>query len=107
MNRERERLAEWLAQMELFLHNHLKLKIHPEKVEIKTIASGVDFLGWVNFPHHRTLRTVTKKRMLKRLSGAGDKSLQSYLGLLKHGDTQKLSKQIDGLVINNDIPSHN
>ena len=73
----------------------LKLQLHPDKVFIKTFASGVDFLGWVHFPNHRVLRTASKRRMLRRLcESAGQEgegaAQQSYLGLLLHGNTQKL-----------------
>ncbi|MCR4279304.1 MAG: reverse transcriptase/maturase family protein [Candidatus Zambryskibacteria bacterium] len=78
-----------------FLGNKLKLELHPDKVFIKTYASGVDFLGWVHFPDHRVLRTVTKRRMFKNLSkNFSEESRASYLGLLKHGNTQKLRKKI-------------
>ncbi|HPA25587.1 MAG TPA: reverse transcriptase/maturase family protein [bacterium] len=74
-----------------FLKNYLKLSLHPDKVFVKTIASGMDFLGWANFPHHRVLRTASKKRMLKNLK---EKSLTSYSGLLSYGDTYKLQQKI-------------
>lgn len=52
---------------------------------------------WVHFPKHRVLRTSTKKRMLKKLSeNSKEESKQSYLGMLKHGDTYKLQKKISG-----------
>ena len=77
--------------MQEFLYEKLKLKLHPDKVFIKTLSSGVDFLGWVNFPNHRVLRTVTKKRMLKRLQEINSlETVSSYLGLLKHGNTYKI-----------------
>jgi hypothetical protein len=47
--------------MKEFLGNNLKLNMHQNKVFIKTIYSGVDFLGWVHFSKHRVLRTSTKK----------------------------------------------
>src|SRR5690606_31002055 len=50
-----------------FLENKLRLELHPDKVFIKSIASGVDFLGWVNFPDHRVIRTVTKNRAIKSI----------------------------------------
>jgi len=53
-----------------FLQQELKLVLHPQKVFIKTLSSGVDFLGWVNFPDHRTLRTTTKRRMAKRIKAS-------------------------------------
>ncbi len=74
-----------------FLLEILKLEVHPNKIFIKTLASGIDFLGWVNFEDHRVLRTKTKKRMLIRLKQSPKKEvLISYLGLLKHGNTRKL-----------------
>jgi len=49
-----------------FLENNLQLVLHPDKVFIKTYASGVDFLGWVHFSHHRVLRKTTERRIFKR-----------------------------------------
>ena len=78
-----------------FLLQELKLELHPNKVTIKTLSSGVDFLGWVNFPDHRVLRTTTKRRMLKRMKNHPTReTINSYLGLLKHGNTYKLRSKI-------------
>ena len=69
-----------------FLEQKLKLSLHPDKVFIKTLSSGIDFLGWVHFPHHRVLRIVTKRRMFKNLSTCEVDKLPvvktSYLGFL-------------------------
>ena len=87
----RYELEEILADIKLFLLEKLKLELHLDKVFIKTVASGVGFLGWVRFPNHRVLRTTTKRRMFKNLSKKPTKeSLASYLGLLKHGNTHKI-----------------
>jgi len=74
----------------------LQLDIHLKKVSITTLASGADFLGWIHFPQHRALRTVTKKRMLRNLKNRDfqKESINSYLGMLKHGNAYKLTKQI-------------
>lgn len=78
-----------------FLSDRLKLELHADKVFIKTLASGVDFLGWVHFPDHRILRTTTKRRMFRRLKGSTtSETLNSYLGLIKHGNTNKLKEII-------------
>ncbi len=89
-------LENYLKDINIFLETKLKLQLHPKKVSITTLASGVDFLGWVHFPKHRTLRTVTKRRMFKKLSQKeyADESVQSYLGMLKHGDGHKLKQEI-------------
>lgn len=88
-------LEKLLEKMKEFLKCKLKLVMHPDKVYIKTIASGVDFLGWVSFPKHRILRTSTKKRMLKNLDkNPKEETKQSYLGMLKHGNAHEISIQI-------------
>jgi len=77
-----------------FLKQRLRLTLHPQKVFIKTLASGVDFLGWVNFPDHRVLRTTTKRRMIKRiLENPTEATTNSYAGLLSHGNAHKLFEQ--------------
>lgn len=82
-----------------FLENRLKLTLHPNKVFIKTIYSGLDFLGWVNFPKHRVLRTSTKRKMLRNLKDEPAKGTKSsYLGMLSHGNAYKLKS----LYIQND-----
>jgi len=85
-----------------FLSIKLKLTLHPDKVFIKTLASGMDFLGWVNFPFCRVLRTATKKRMFRgiKLKKGNKKTIQSYLGLLSHGNAKKLAQKIVKIAYN-------
>ena len=89
---DRLELTKTLSYMIVFLRDTLKLEMHPNKVFISTIASGIDFLGWVHFPEHRVLRTATKKRMFRRIEETKGKkeTVVSYLGLLSHGNTEKL-----------------
>jgi hypothetical protein len=92
-------LEELLPKMEKFLNERLKLKLHENKVYIKTYASGVDFLGWSHFPYHRQIRTATKRKIVRKLKGyPKPETINSYRGLLGHGDTYKLQK-IVGLQI--------
>ncbi len=96
LSRDRVWLETILPQVRDFLWNELRLTLHPKKVSIRTVSSGVDFLGWVHFPDHRVLRTVTKRRMLRRTEGLEEENLsvQSYLGLLSHGNAKKLVKEV-------------
>ena len=88
-------LEDLIPRISDFLEKQLKLQLHPNKVFIKTLASGIDFLGWVHFPEHRVLRTTTKRRMLKNLkNNKKEATLQSYLGMISHGNTFKLKKDI-------------
>ncbi len=84
-------LEELIPQIALFLRGRLKLGLHPDKTSIKTLASGIDFLGWAHFGDHRVLRTATKRRMLVRTREHPTmETLASCLGLLKHGNTFKI-----------------
>jgi len=96
LNQSRNNLVETFRYIERFLRAKLALELHPHKVSINTLASGVDFLGWIHFPHHRVLRSVTKCRMFKGVQGKEIESptVQSYLGLLKHGNSYILQKLI-------------
>ncbi|MFH1326038.1 MAG: reverse transcriptase/maturase family protein [Candidatus Falkowbacteria bacterium] len=102
---------EWLEKqivfIKIFLQNKLKLEMHPDKVFIETFASGVDFLGIVNFSNHKILRTKTKKRMFKKMKDNKTKLdqkliskdyfnqlFQSYLGILKHCNGCKIKQQL-------------
>lgn len=95
LSENKNQLENLLLCIGAFLYTELKLELHPNKVSIKTLASGIDFLGWVNFLHHRTLRTATKRRMFKRLrQNQSSETAASYLGLLSHGNTHKLKKKL-------------
>lgn len=76
---------------EAYLSHRLKLTLHPNKVFLTRLASGVDFLGWVHFPHHKVLRTVTKRRMLRKIN---EENVASYLGMLQHGNAYLLQKKL-------------
>jgi len=66
-SRDKNWLVSIVPIIQSFLNIELKLELHPRKLSISTLASGVDFLGWVHFPHHRVLRTTAKRRMMKRI----------------------------------------
>lgn len=96
LSEDKQYLENLISKISNFLQTELKLSLNPKKVFIKTLASGIDFLGWVNFPYHRVLRTTTKRRILKRLErNFAPETIVSYLGLLSHGDTYKLSAKIN------------
>ena len=90
-----------------FLLNKLALELHPEKIRIRKFHQGIDFLGYVILPHHRLLRTKTRQRIFRKLKKRVkehregviteqilEQSLQSYLGVLSHANTYKLSNEL-------------
>jgi RNA-directed DNA polymerase len=108
---ERKYLTDQIPTISKFLKNELGLKLHPNKIFIKTMASGVNFLGLVNFSGYRVLRAKTRRRMLKKINNkfadwqigivtqeSFNQTLQSYLGLLKHGNCGKIERKISAIV---------
>jgi len=107
-SRDREYLLSLIPKIKMFLAKRLKLDLHERKIVIRPAWQGIDFLGFVIFPHHIVIRTRTKKRMLRQLktskqlyeNGATTSelcqaSLQSYLGMLTHCRAHRLSQYID------------
>lgn len=95
LHEDKRYLENILPKISVFLENRLKLSLHPNKVFIKTAASGIDFLGWVHFPYHRIPRTSTKRRMFKKLATTDNpQSKTSYLGLLSHGNAYRLQQRV-------------
>ncbi len=96
LGRDKLKLRRLLYEMSDWLGQELKLWLHPSKVSIATMASGVDFLGWVHFPHHRVLRTTTKRRMMRALANEpSEATVASYKGMLRHGNTHHLCRIFD------------
>jgi len=100
LSEDREWLASLLPQIRSFLWEQLRLTLHPNKISVSTFASGVDFLGWVHFSDHRVMRTTTKRRVFRRIKQMKGKeeTVQSYLGLMSHGNTRKEQKKVQDLM---------
>ena len=94
-----------------FLNRALKLNLHPDKIEIRKYHQGFDFLGYVDLPHYRVLRTKTKKRIFRKIGQkcqdlknnliskeSFNQGLQSYFGVLKHCNGRKIRKKINNLI---------
>lgn len=87
----RDKLEKNIPQLSDFLQSNLKLTLHPDKINIRKLKQGIDFLGYVVLPHHRVLRTKTKRRMFIKIN---KQNISSYLGLLKHCDSYNLSRRL-------------
>lgn len=90
-----------------FLQTHLQLELHPQKVILRKLSQGIDFVGYVLFAKYLLVRTKTKQRMKKRLRkiyadflqgkispDSMDQRLQSYLGILSHAHQFTLSQAL-------------
>lgn len=99
LSQDKAKLESLIPQVADFLKHKLSLSLHPRKVQIKTLASGVDFLGWVHFTDHGVLRTTTKRKMFRELEAKKGKkeTMQSYLGLLSHGNARSLQGKVSDI----------
>ncbi|HDQ22820.1 MAG TPA: RNA-dependent DNA polymerase [Candidatus Uhrbacteria bacterium] len=99
-----------ILEIKKFLNGNLDLRLHPSKISIRKFSQGIDFLGYVLRPHHRLIRTKTKKRIFKKIrlrikeykggiikEEKLEQSLQSYLGVLSHANAYKLGKNLKNL----------
>ncbi len=94
-SQDKKHLENLIIRTSEFLEDGLKLSLHPDKVFIKTLCSGVDFLGFVHFPKHRVLRTSTKRKMMRKLQAQPRaETLASYLGMMKWGSCYKLGQKV-------------
>ncbi|MFZ2521921.1 MAG: reverse transcriptase/maturase family protein [Minisyncoccia bacterium] len=92
---DKKYLEDLLPKIRLFLQDKLHLSLHPNKVFIQTSSLGVDFLGWIHFPHHRIIRTTTKRKIIKNTKWyPRHETVNSYRGLLGHGNTHELQEKI-------------
>ena len=100
-------LEEIIYQIKNFLTVQLALELHSQKIQIRKFRQGIDFLGYVILPHYLLLRTRAERRIFikikKRIKEFKtgiisqqtlEQSLQSYLGVLSHGNCHQLSEEL-------------
>lgn len=80
-----QQLNAWLAEIEAFLPT-LGARLNPTKTILQPVARGIDFVGQVIKPWHRSTRRKTVAEAARRIAAAPEADLlataNSYLGLL-------------------------
>ena len=110
LGKQREYLEKLILSIGVLLKEKLKLDLHPKKIIIRKYRQGIDFLGYVVLPHHRVLRTKTKRRVLRKIKEKNfllreelisektfNQGLQSYLGTLKHCRGYGILRKIEAI----------
>lgn len=100
-------LHRWRREIEAFLADRLRLKIHAHKTSVHPVTTGIPFLGFIVFPTHRRLaqRNGLKfQRRYKRQRGQLargeisyrrlDASVQAWIAHAAHGDTWGLRRSL-------------
>jgi hypothetical protein len=108
---QRDHCFEIVKQINRFLKDVIKLELHPNKITIRKFSQGVDFLGYICFPHFVIPRDKTKdrifdkihdnillyKRKQRSLESLGQ-SINSYLGILSHSNSFELQQELENQI---------
>lgn len=109
---DKVQLREWKDRIETFLLEELELHLN-SKTCIRPISQGIEFVGYRIWTDHVIIRKSTSLRIKRALNGMAVKyanyevtmqdvtaTLQSYLGMLEHCDSEALvNKILDNLVL--------
>lgn len=99
---DKEKLRYWLAEIERFLRDELRLELNP-KTTILAAKNGIDFVGYKHRATHRKVRPDSIKRIKKTIKKYErgkitkeqlQKSIQSWTGHAGHADSYNLRKKI-------------
>ena len=104
---DKEYLEQLVEPIRGFLRDSLLLELHPKKISIRKLSQGIDFLGYIVFPHYCLVRKNTERRMRVELTekvrecNEGviskeivEQSLNSYLGVLSHASGHRVSEEL-------------
>jgi len=88
LSTEPSELFGYFVEINNFLEERLKLNIHPDKVYLRKLEWGIDFVGYVARPHYNFPRQKTLKRILTKIAHSDEetllRSMPSYLGYVRY-----------------------
>lgn len=91
LHQGREYLMNLIKPIGEFLKTELKLTLRPDKIIIRKLRQGIDYLGYVTLPHYRVIRTKTKRRALRLVN---KKNIASYIGICRHANAYEVEQRI-------------
>ena len=91
LHNDKKQLHEWLWRIRNFLWYELKQEMKGN-YKIAPISEGIDFGGYVFRVGYTRLRRRIKKKMIRKRHN--DKSMASYMGIMKHCDCRNLIKEV-------------
>jgi retron-type reverse transcriptase len=104
-----DELLGYFVEINQFLKTTLKLSIHPNKIHLRKVSWGIDFVGYNALPHYTLPRAKTVKRVFQKITALmGDRkrlemSLLSYLGYLSHANAYQISNELEAFC-QSDLP---
>lgn len=100
LNTDPEALRRCIDTLKQFLADKLGLALHSDKIILRRLNWGIDFLGYIVLPHYRLPRTKTRRRIFQRPGNLEitTQSLFSYLGYFSHANAFKVEEELKNLV---------
>lgn len=94
-------LMGYFIEINTFVKALLKLEVHPQKVSLRKLAWGIDFVGYNALPHYNLPRRKTVKRIFKQTTKKAienpenlESTLASYRGFLSHVNAYKINRNL-------------
>ena len=94
-----DELVGYFVEIWRFLEEELKLNLHPNKIGLRKLGQGIDYVGYVARRRYTIPRRKTAERMLRNISRVGDPGkvlavLNSYLGYLGHVKAKRIEDEL-------------
>ena len=91
-------LSDWLRRVTAFLPQRLGAHINPRKTVLQPVSRGIDFVGHILRPFHRTPRANALPNALRRIKETSDDALfevlNSYFGLFRQATSHHVRGQL-------------
>ncbi len=107
LDSSREKLADWMEEIRVFLGSKLKLRLNPGRTRLRPVSNGIDFLGYIVRGDYLLVRKRVINNMNARLGHYRRRgingwdyetleklrsSIQSYLGHLRWASSYNLKR---------------
>jgi hypothetical protein len=116
VHNDRSFLEAIIPQLSHFLLSHFQLKIHPNKIVLKSVNEGIPFLGKIIKPYRTYIGNRTKNNFYQAIQEVNKvmavvphftwqqlcdirATINSYLGCMQHTNSFKLRKSMLGKLI--------
>lgn len=89
-----------------FVESKLAIKFHPNKTQINTVDTGVNFVGYIIKPYRKYLRRATVENLYSRVTPESDfidvrPTVNSYFGMMRNANAYKERQKFSSLMAEN------
>ena len=88
-----------------FLAEHLDLELHVSKRKLRSVSSGIDFLGYIVRPFYILVRRRVVGNLKYRMqTGRLDRQAwASYMGHFKYANARRLERSLQGMLMGTEM----